>query len=70
MNKRSPFWLIGIAAILLMGCWLYFVKGVSVHPLKAVPPYLNEVSIFPINQMDESLDLPAANRPQAKDFSL
>jgi hypothetical protein len=70
MKKRSPLWLLGTAAILLIGWWIFFVKGVSAHPLKAVPPYLNEVSIFPINQMDQSLDLPAANRPQAKDFNL
>lgn len=70
MKKRSPLWLLGIATILLIGWWIFLTRGISVHPLKAIPPYLSEVSIFPINQLDKSPDLPPAKRPQAKDFNV
>ncbi len=60
-------WMFAFVAIAL---WFFLAKGANINPLRAIPPYVNEVSIFPLYQLDESLDLPPQNQPQAKDLKL
>ena len=70
MKKRLPIWWILIGLLVAISGWMFLQKGSSIHPLKAFPPYLGEVTVFPINQTAANEYLPPNNRPQAKDFDL